>query len=116
MLAETNRLRPRIQAIQLAASLDASTLDDGSDRLFFAVNGSTALVTMDLRTLQLSEVSFDAKVMRLFHLSQGDWLVADHGATFGDLTVIPAGSTERSSATRYSDFALTGDLDRGDAP
>jgi hypothetical protein len=117
VLEETNRLRPRIQAIQLASSFGSSTLDSGKNRLFFAVSSSKALVTMDLRSLQLSEVTFDAQVSQVFHVSQGDWVVADHGQPLGDLTVIPAGSTERASAMRYTDFAFTGDLDRaGDAP
>lgn len=117
VLEETNRLRPRIQAIQLAAQLDASAVDSANPRLFFAVQGSSAVVTMDLRTLTLSELTLDADVARLFHLPQGDWMVVDHGSVTGDLTVLPAGSVERGSALRFADFALTGDLDRaGDAP
>jgi hypothetical protein len=117
VLEETNRLRPKIQSIQLTSQLGASVLDENNQRLFFTVNGSPTVVTMDLRTMQLAEVSLDQSAQQLFHLQNGDWLVADHGGTFGDLTLLPAGATERSTARRYSDFAFTDDFDRpGDAP
>ncbi len=117
VLEETNRLRPKIQSIQLASQVGASTLDEGGQRLFFCVSGSPTVVTMNLRSMELAEVTLDQSVGRLLHLPDGDWLIADHGGQFGDVTVLPAGATERNTATRYSDFALTDDLDRpGDAP
>jgi hypothetical protein len=117
VLQETNRLRPKIQSIQLSSQVGVSTLDEQSQRLFFSVSGSSSLVTMDLRTLQLGEVALDASVKQLFHLPDGDWLVADHDGLWGDVTVIPAGATERNQAMSYSGFALTDDLNRpGDAP
>ncbi len=74
---------------------------------------------MDLRTLALAEV--DARHgggESLEYLPHGDWLVAEHaGDSSATSTVVPAGTTDRAGALRYTDFALTGDLDRpGDAP
>jgi hypothetical protein len=117
VVEETNRLRPQIQAIQLSSQVGASTLDAQRQRLFFAVSGSSALVTMDLHSLQLAEVTLDQPAQGLFYLENGDWLVADHGGPMGDVTLLPAGSSERSAARRYTDFAFTDDFDRpGDAP
>lgn len=115
---ETNRLRLRVQGIQLARPLAGAVVDGATQRLFFSVTGDASLVTMDLGTLQLVEVALDSPVQRLWHLSQGDWLVAEHaGLGLGDVTVVPAGTSDRAGALRYTDFALTGDLDRpGDAP
>ena len=115
---ETNRLRLRVQGIQLAKPLAGAVVDGATQRLFFSVAGSSSLVTMDLRTLQLVEVALDSAVQQLWYLPQGDWLVADHvGYGLGDVTVVPAGTSDRAGALRYTDFALTGDLDRpGDVP
>ncbi len=115
---ETNRLRLKLQSIQLSKPMTASVLDGETQRFFFTVAQSPAVVTMDLRTLQLVEVSLDSVAQGLHHLTQGDWLVAEHaGFGYGDVTAVPAGTTDRSGAMHYADFAFTDDLDRpGDPP
>lgn len=118
VVEETNRLRLKLQSIQLAQPFTAAAFDSATQRLFFTVSNTATLVTMSLGTLQLSEVSLDAPATGLHYLPQGDWLVAEHAGTlFGDVTVLPAGSTDRTQARRYRDFAFTDDLNRpGDAP
>lgn len=118
VVPETNRLRLKLQSIQLTRPYAAAALDPATRRLFFTAAGTTTVVTMDLMTLALAEVTLDAPAARLAYLSQGDWLVAEHdGSLFGDVTVVPAGTTERSGARRYVDFAFTDDLELpGDAP
>ena len=114
---ETNRLRLQLQAVQLSKSLGAVTRDPLSGRLFFNVTSSPAIVTMDLSSLQLVEVPLDTPAVKLHFLPDGDWLVAEHTSVYGDVTVVPAGAVERSSALRLQDFAFTQDLDRtGDRP
>lgn len=111
---EVNRLRLRLQGIQLLAPAQGVALDAAGGRLFFSVKNAPSVVTLELSTLQLAEMALDAPPAALWHLEGGDWLLADHrtAGRYGDATVWPAGSTERSSARRYSDYAFTGDLDR----
>ncbi|MEW5739386.1 MAG: hypothetical protein AB1938_10695 [Myxococcota bacterium] len=118
VVEETNRLRLKLQSIQLAKPFTTAAFDPLTQRLFFTVSSSATVVTMDLRTLQLAEVTLDGAAVALHYLPAGDWLVAEHsGNPLGDLTVLPAGTTERSSARRYRTFAFTDDFDRpGDAP
>ncbi|MFZ5469865.1 MAG: hypothetical protein ACOZIN_10560 [Myxococcota bacterium] len=107
------RLRARIQSIQLVRPASVFALDERKERLFFAADGDGAVVTLDLRTLQLAQVSLDASPRALFHLPEGDWLAAVHSnIPLGDVTFVPAGSQDRTQALRYSYFGLTGDLDR----
>lgn len=115
---ETNRLRLKLQSIQLTRPFSAATVDPVTRRLFFTVSGSATVVTMDLMTLALAEVALDAPAARLLYLPQGDWVVAEHaGNALGDVTVVPAGTTERAGARRYVDFAFTDDFELpGDAP
>lgn len=118
VVPETNRLRLKLQSIQLTRPYAAAALDPVTRRLFFTAAGTSTVVTMDLMTLALAEVALDAPAASLAYLSQGDWLVADHGDDLlGDVTVVPAGTTERGGALRYVDFALTDDFELpGDAP
>lgn len=118
VVEETNRLRLKLSSIQLMQPFTTSAFDAATSRLFFTVSGSATLVTLDLRTLQLSEVVLDAAASALHYLPQGDWLVAEHpSGLLGDVTVLPAGTTDRTQARRYRDFAFTDDLDAsGDAP
>jgi hypothetical protein len=115
---ETNRLRLRLQSIQLSRSVQASAVDEPSQRLFFAVNGSAAVVTVELGTLRLAEMPLDTLTTTLHYLPDIDTLAsvnasADH---LGDVTMWPAGEIERSTAIRFTDFLFTGDLDRAEAP
>lgn len=115
---ETNRLRLRLQSIQLARSVQASAVDDASQRLFFAVNASTAVVTLELATLRLAEMPLDTNSTTLHYLPELDFLASVNGASdrLGDVTMWPAGEVERPTAIRFTDFLLTGDLDRPEAP
>lgn len=111
---ETNRLRLRLQSIQLSRSAGARTLDTDGRRLFF-VAGGMYLVTMDLMTLSLSELQLDNVATGLHHLPKGDWLAVSHDGPLGDVTLGPAGASEPGQLLRYTNFALTDDLDaRGD--
>jgi len=116
VVEETNRLRFRVQGVQLAKAFGASALDSGAQRLFFSGTQGSTVVTMDLRTLALAEVTLDEPALRLLYVPDGDWLVAEHWGAYGDATVFPAGTTERIGARHYTDFALTGDLDRAEEP
>jgi hypothetical protein len=112
---EPNRLRLRAQTIQLARKPSAVTLSADQEALFVAVPQATnqpAVVTVELRTMALSEVVLDAAVSGLLHLPAEGKVVADHGSAYGDLSILPVGATERLSVTRVADFALSGDLDR----
>lgn len=113
---EPNRLRVRAQAVQLARKPSAVTLSVDQEALFLAVPAAAgvqpAIVTLDLRTLGLGEVLLDAPVTGLFHLASAGHLVADHATPYGDVSIMPVGTTERLSVKRLSDFAFTGDLDR----
>ncbi|MCU0701420.1 MAG: hypothetical protein MUC96_33335 [Myxococcaceae bacterium] len=115
---EPNRLRLRTQPIQLARKPTASAVSVDGETMFLAVppgtgSAQTALVTVEVRTLALTEVLLDAPVVNLFQLSSSGVLVAEHSVNvLGDVSLVPAGATERLSVTRLSDFALTGDLDR----
>jgi hypothetical protein len=115
---ETNRLRLRLQAIQLSRPMQACTLDEGAQRLFFAVNGAAAVVTLELASLQLGEMPLDLGSTELHHLPDGDWLAATTGTTesTGDVTFWPAGESDRSKAIRFADYLFTQDLDRAEAP
>lgn len=111
----TNRLRARIQAIQLARPMNSYALDALGQRMFFAGAPGTAVVTLDLITHELVEVSLDSAPGILHYVSGGDWVAAEHsGNAFGDVTFVPAGTSERSGARRYSDFALTDAFDRSE--
>ncbi|MFL5322612.1 MAG: hypothetical protein ACJ790_23325, partial [Myxococcaceae bacterium] len=111
----TNRLRAKIQSIQLARPVNTWTTDANAQRVFFAGSPGDAVVTLDLQTLQLAEVSLDAPPAELHFLPEGDWVAAEHaGNVLGDVTFVPAGSTDRSAAIRYSDFAYTEDLNRSE--
>ena len=120
---EPNRLRVRAQPIQLARAPSAVSASPDGSSVFLAVPTgigapAAAVVTIDVRTLALSEVLLDAPVADLHPLLAGGVVAAEHGGNpLGDVSLFPAGSTERLSVTRLSDFALTGDLDRpGDRP
>jgi hypothetical protein len=115
---ETNRIRLRLQSIQLAHAEQAATVDDASQRLFFSVSGSTSVVTLELSTLQLQEMSLDTAPASLVHLAEQDWLAAFTNAPdrLGDVTLWPAGEVDRTKAIRFTDYLLTGDLDRAEAP
>jgi hypothetical protein len=116
VVGDVNRLRFRVQGVQLARAFGPSALDSTAQRLFFTVTQSTSVVTMDLQTLALAEVSLDQVPLHLYYVRNGDWVVAEHASGFGALTVVPAGSTERAGALHYADYALMGDLDRAEEP
>jgi hypothetical protein len=115
---ETNRLRLRLQSIQLSRGVQASAVDEPSQRLFFAVNGSPAVVTLELGTLRLAEMPLDTASTTLHYLPDVDFLasVTTGSDRLGDVTLWPAGEIERSRAIRFTDFIFTGDLDRVEAP
>ncbi len=115
---ETNRLRLRLQSIQLARTVQASAVDDASQRLFFAVNNSNSVVTLELSTLRLAEMPLDTASTTLHYLPELDVLASVNGSSdrLGDVTLWPAGDIERTHAIRFTDFLLTGDLDRAEAP
>lgn len=112
---DPNRLRVRIQTVQLARTPSALAFSVDQTVLLAAIqqpDQSTAVITLDLRSLGLSEVVVDAPVRGLLHLPAEGQLVANHGTTFGDVSLMPVGAVDRLSVTRLSDFALTGALDR----
>lgn len=112
---DPNRLRVRVQTVQLARKPTAFTFSDDQELLFAAVPqpaGLPAVVTVELRSLALSEIVLDVPITGLAHLANGGQLVAEHASPFGDLSVMPAGAVDRLAVTRFSDFALTGALDR----
>jgi hypothetical protein len=115
---ETNRLRLRLQSIQLSRSVQASAIDDASQRLFFAVNASSSVVTLELSTLRLAEMPLDTPTTTLLYLPDNDTLASVNTASdrLGDVTLWPAGQIERTAAIRFTDFIFTGDLDRAEAP
>lgn len=113
---ETNRLRLRLQSIQLSRPMQATAVDATSQRLFFSVNGSPTVVTLELATLQLAELPLDLGVTELHHLATGDWLAAVSTGADTSVTFFPAGETDRTKAIRFSDFVFTQDLDRAEAP
>lgn len=112
---DTNRLRLSLSGIQLSSPLGAAALESTGQRLFFGVTNGASLVTLELSTLRLSEVQLDASVVGVLHLPVPDVLVVSHQGSLGDVSLVPAGSTERSTVTRFTNFALTGDLDRAEA-
>jgi len=114
---EPNRLRVRAQAVQLARPATAVALSGDGAAMFLAVPsleaGPAAVVTLELATLALSEVVLDAQVSQLFFLPSAGQVVAEHGpAPLGDVSVLPAGTSDRLAVSRFTDFAFTGDLDR----
>ena len=115
---ETNRLRLRLQSIQLSRTVQASAVDEPSQRLFFAVNGSPSVVTVELGTLRLAEMPLDALTTTLHYLPDTDTLASVNASQdhFGDVTMWPAGEIERTTAIRFTDFLFTGDLDRAETP
>lgn len=115
---ETNRLRLRLQSIQLARAVQTSALDDVSQRLFFSVSASPSVVTVELSTLRLAELPLDTPSSTLHYLPDVDFLASVNASTdrLGDVTLWPAGEIERSRAIRFTDFLFTGDLDRAEAP
>ena len=76
------------------------------------------MVTLELATLQLQEMPLDITPSALFHLKDGDFLAAQNSDPnhFGDVTLWPAGEVDRTRAIRFTDYLLTGDLDRAEAP
>ena len=115
---ETNRLRLRLQSIQLSRSVQASAVDEPGQRLFFAVNGSPAVVTLELSTLRLAEMPLDVQSSAIHYLPDVDFLASVNAGSdrLGDVSMWPAGGVERSQAIRFTDFVFTGDLDRAEAP
>ncbi len=115
---ETNRLRLRLQSIQLSRTAQATAVDEASQRLFFSVTGSTSVVTLELATLALQEMPLDVGAASIHFLPEGDWLAAVNEANdrFGDVTVWPAGEVDRTQALRFTDYLLTSDLDRAETP
>jgi hypothetical protein len=98
--------------------VQSQTVDDASQRLFFAVNASNAVVTLELATLRLAEMPLDTASASLHYLPGIDFLASVNAASdrLGDITMWPAGEVERPTAIRFTDFLLTGDLDRVEAP
>ncbi len=115
---ETNRLRLRLQSIQLSRTVQSSAIDDVSQRLFFSVNASPAVVTLELGSLRLAELPIDTPSSTLHYLPDVDFLASVNASSdrLGDVTLWPAGEIERSRAIRFTDFLFTGDLDRAEAP
>jgi len=114
---EPNRLRLKVQTIQLAQRPTAFAVSGDGATAFLAVaqasGAQSAMVTLEVASQGLAEVKLDAPVVSLFHLSRVGQVVAQHGsASYGDVSMMPAGATERSSVVRAVDFALTGSLDR----
>lgn len=118
VVEETNRLRLRLQSIQLAQPVQATALDGPLQRAFFSVRDSSVVVTLDLATLQLGELLLESVPTALHYLPAADALAAVRVGSehLGDVTLWPAGEPERTSALRFTDFAFTGDLDRVEAP
>ena len=115
---ETNRLRLRLQSIQLSRAVQASAIDDASQRLFFSVNASPSVVTLELGTLRLAELPLDTPSSTIHYLPDIDFLASVNSSSdrLGDVTLWPAGEIERATAIRFTDFLFTGDLDRAEAP
>ena len=115
---ETNRLRLRLQSIQLSRTVQASAIDDVSQRLFFSVSASPSVVTVELGTLRLAELPLDTPSSTIHYLPDVDFLASVNASSdrFGDVTLWPAGEIERGTAIRFTDFLFTGDLDRPEAP
>ncbi len=114
---DVNRLRLSLSSVQLSKPLGAAALEATGQRLFFGVASGTSVVTLDLTSLRLAELQLDAQVTGVFHLGLPDVVVANHQGSLGDVSLVPAGASERGAVTRFSNLALTGDLDRAeDAP
>ncbi len=111
---EPNRLRLRLQSLQLSRAASSVQLDVGAQRLFLTVGGLGTVVTLDTTSLDTAEVTVDAPPVGLFALPDGDWLALAHAGDLGDLTFVRAGGTERSEARRVVDFALTDALLRAE--
>ena len=56
----------------------------------------------------------DAPPVGVVLLPDGDWLAVHHSSDLGDVTFIPAGSSERTDARRVVDFLLTDALERAE--
>ncbi len=109
----STRLRARIQSIQLLRPAAAPTLDAAQERLFFTPQNDATVVTLDLRTLAIAQVTLDTAASQILYLPDGDQLAVVHaGNPLGDVTFVPAGGENRGQAVRFSDFALAGALDR----
>ena len=71
------------------------------------------MVTLDVSSQGLAEVQLDAPVAALFHLARSGQVAAEHAAApYGDVSMMPVGTSERLSVLRSVDFALTGALSR----
>jgi hypothetical protein len=118
VVEETNRLRLRLQSIQLSAPAQSSAVDRSGNRLFFTVRNSKSVVAVDLATLRLAELPLDTVPTTLHYLSASDELAAVTVGPdrLGDATLWPAGSVERGEAVRFTDYFFTDDLDRVEAP
>jgi hypothetical protein len=109
---DVNRLRIRIRSIALARPLTTAILGEGEGRLFFGLQERSELVSLELGTLAIHQVTLDARLAQLVRLPDGDWLGAIHpGDPLGDVTFLPAASQDRLEAIRYRGLALTGALD-----
>ena len=107
------RLRVRLQAIQLSVPAGPVVLDGTEERLFFAGRNDTTLVGLDLRTMEVAQVTLDAPAGEVEYLPGSDTVAVVNSAdALGDVTLLPAGQLDRQAAVRLRDFALTGDLDR----
>lgn len=108
-----NRLRAYVQSIQLRAPAAAQASDEASGTLFFAGRDEQTVVTLKVRSLELSEATLDADVAELFFLPARGILAAVHSTSaFGDLTLIDPDRFDRAEAKRLRDFGLSGELDR----
>lgn len=111
---EPNRLRLRLQSLQLSRAASTVQLDATAARLFVTVGGLATLVTLDTATLDTAEVTVDQPPVGMVSLPDGDWLALLHAGDLGDVTFVRAGATERSDARRVVDFALTDALARAE--
>jgi hypothetical protein len=111
--SQETRLRVKLQSIQLTLPAATATLDDLGERLFFVGRNDVTLVGLNLRTLELSQVTLDQSASAVLYLPQNDRLAVVHADNeFGDVTLLPAGQLDRAAAVRVRDFVLTADLDR----
>lgn len=108
---ETNRVRLLLKGVQLAKPLSAVARDAVAQRLFFSVQQSPQLVTMDLSTLELAEVTLDAEVKSLLALPAANAVAAVHPG--GDVTVLPAGAVDRTQAIHFEDVLWAEAFERG---
>ncbi len=99
-----------VSPLQGVGRLDSYDFSPDGRYLVGATDGVSRIGFLDLENLHPSDLPLDRPAVRVLTLANGK-ILADHGDSFGSITIIPSPESKRAEAIVLSGFLLDGYFD-----